>query len=192
MKNKEVVIYAPSYCLSYRDNNRLTDMGLQTTKKAIALFKFLKTDEIYDGKPFLILSTSRPVLWEKEAEIKRQLILNAGLNLDDVVIIPALSDSYDEADKIRKIIGDHSDLKLIVVVEKWYAPRVALSLRMVLPSVEMEIIKVSTKIERQLDTSWLRSFLCNYTSINYVLWNWFFYLITPYMLKRQMRKKERK
>lgn len=185
------IIYAPSYCLLKSDPSQLTDMSLQTIKKAIEM---VLNDA---GNPILILSTSRPFLWEKEAKIKKKMVLEAGLDLKDVIIIPAMVDSYDEAEKIKKIISNYFDgchrVILTVVAEKWHAPRVALSLRMVLPSwVDIEIVKVSAKIERHLDTSRLRSWLCSSTKLNYVLWQWFFGLIGPLMMRRQIRRMRKK
>lgn len=185
LKNN-IYVYVPSYCLAYGDKNRLTDMSLQTMKEGIRVIKKM----IKLGKnPIFIVSTSRPMLWEKEAEIKKKMVLEARLNLYDVVIIPAMMDSYDEAEWMgRNILPDSY---LTIVAEKYHAPRVAISLRITLPErVKMEVIKVNAKIERQLDTSRFRSWFCNGKKINYILWNLFFGLITPYMMRRQMRKKK--
>ena len=75
-------------------------MSLQTTKEGISI----ATKTLSEGniKPILILSTSRPVLWKKEAEIKKAMILEAGLSLDDVIIIPNMMDSFEEAEKIKR------------------------------------------------------------------------------------------
>ena len=183
---RNVCIYVPSYCLSYGDPNRLTDMSLQTMMKGIEVMK----EEIIRGnKPLLIISTSRPILWEKEAELKKKMVLEAGLGLNDLIIIPAMEDSFDEAERIKEIISDHNGV-LIVVAERWHAPRVASSLKMALPpAVTIKVVKVKAKIERHLDTSWLRSFLCSSTTLNYILWQWFFGLIGPLMSRRQKKKR---
>ena len=184
-------IYVPSYCLA-ECGSRLTEMSLQTTKEGISI----ATKTLSEGKikPILILSTSRPVLWKKEAEIKKVMILEAGLSLDDVIIIPNMMDSFEEAEKIKKIISDGSDVvNLVVVAEKWHAPRVFTSLKMMLPiSLFIELVKVNSKIERHLDTTRLRSWLCSSTKFNYILWQLFFGLIGPLMMRRQMKRMKKK
>ena len=169
-------------------------MSLQTTKRGIAIAKEMFRNGNGD-KPILILSTSRPVFWEKEAELKKEMVLEveAGLDLNDVIIIPGMEDSFDEAAEIKKIIstqlGAHK-VSLIITAERWHAFRVERSLRMVLPSwIDIKTIKVKAKIERHLDTSWLRSFLCSSTTLNYILWQWFFGLIGPLMSRRQKKKR---
>lgn len=180
------IIYVPSYCLA-ACGSRLTEMSLQTTKEGIRIAKTL----LGGGriKPILILSTSRPVLWRKEAELKEAMVLAAGLSMKYVTIIPEMMDSFDEAEKIKKIIPGGASL--VVVAEKWHAPRVFASLKMVLPShLFIELVKVNTKIERHLDTTRLRSWLCSSSKFNYILWQLFFGLIGPLMMRRQMKQKK--
>ena len=80
---------------------RLTDMSLQTTKKAIEFALWIKK---LGGNPILILSTAYAVLWEREADIKTKMALDAGLSLENIIIIPEVTDSYNEARKVRIII----------------------------------------------------------------------------------------
>ena len=181
LKNrKEIVVYVPSYCLSLRDPSRLTCMSLDTAKKGIEIVKRGRGDKI-------IFSTAYE-WWKTEAKLKKDLAEGEGVVGSDLVeIIPDVSDSYDEAKKLRKIVTN-AETTLILVAQKHHARRAALVLKKYFSKIE--VVKVKTKMERQLDPSWLKSILCGSTMLNFILWNWFFNLITPYMMKRQMRKQK--
>lgn len=97
-----------------------------------------------------------------------------------------MTQSYDEATKLFGIV-DNPDAEIIVVGQKSHTKRAAKALRFLFKNVSL--VKVSTRIERQLDPSRLKSFLCSSTKLNWILWNWFFGIITPWMMMRQMRKK---
>ena len=181
MKNKEVVIYVPSYTLSLRDPSRLTCMSLHTAKKGVEMMK--------KGLGESIVFSTAYEWWETEAKLKKDLAEGEGVVGSDLVeIIPDVSNSYDEAEKLREIVTN-AETTLILVAQKHHARRAALVLKKYFSKIK--VVKVKTKMERQLDPSWLKSVLCSSTMLNFILWNWFFGLITPYMMKRQMRKKER-
>ena len=181
MKNKEVVIYVPSYTLSLRDPSRLTCMSLHTAKKGIEMMKKGQGDGI-------VFSTAYE-WWETEAKLKKGLAEKEGVIGDDLVeILPFVTQSYDEAEKLSEVVAN-PDADIIVVGQKYHAKRAARAIKFFFKNVT--VVKVPTKIERQLDPSRLKSILCGSTKLNWILWNWFFGLITPYMMKRQMRKKKR-
>lgn len=190
LKEKKTIIYVPSYCLSYYDSIRLTDMSFQTVKEGIELAQKIVAS---GGDPILIFSTAYPDLWKKEAEIKKKMALNAGLKGDSIIIIPEVTDSYDEARQIWGIVKNcllnpEGDPYLIVVAEKWHAPRAVKALR--LSGIEVnDVRRVKTKIERALEPSWIKSIRSS-NKVLYVLWQWIFYIATPWMMKRQMRKQK--
>ncbi len=127
--------------------------------------------------------------WHKEeAELKQELGREYGIADDKVIIIPFVTQSYDEVTKLFDIVAN-SDAEIIVVAQKYHAKRAAKALKFLFKNVK--VVKVSAGVERQLDPSWLKSILCSSTKLNFILWNWFFGLITPWMMRRQMRKKER-
>lgn len=180
MKNGEIVIYVPSYCLSLKDPSRLSHMSLETAKKGLEMMKKGIGDRI-------IFSTAYE-WWETEAKLKRELAETYEVVGDDLVeIIPEMGDSYMEAERLKNLID--SETKIIIVAQKWHAPRVKKALSYFFKNIDL--VKVKTKVERQLDPSWLKSVLCCSTILNFILWNWFFGLITPWMMRRQMRKKQR-
>lgn len=177
MKNNKV-IYVPSYCLSLSDHSRLSCMSLETAKKGIELMRKGAGDKI-------IFSTAYE-WWEIEAELKKGLASKNSIVGDDLVgVIPAVTNSYDEAEGLKKIVAN-SDATIILVAQKYHARRAFKTLRHFFKKIE--VVKVPTRIERQLDPSWLKGVLCGSTMLNFILWNWFFGLITPLMMRRQMRK----
>lgn len=190
LKKKKIIIYIPSYCLSYYDPSRLTDMSFQTVKEGIGLAREI----VVNGEdPILILSTAYPDLWEKEAEIKKKMALNAGLKDDSIIIIPKVTDSYNEAMRIWEIVKNcllnrDGDPYFIIVAEKWHAPRAVKALRLFGVNVD-EIRKIRTRIERANEP--LIKSLRSANIIPYVLWQWLFYLATPYMVKMAIKKQRK-
>ncbi|MGL4376212.1 MAG: ElyC/SanA/YdcF family protein [Microcoleaceae cyanobacterium] len=177
--SNNTVIYVPSYCLSKRDPSRLTDMSLQTAKRGLEMMSAGMADKI-------IFSTVHAI-WEKEAKIKKDLAAKYGVRDDLVEIIPATTDTFDEAVKLNKIIAN-PDAKIIAVCQKYHAGRVTNTLSYFFKHITAE--KVTTKIERQLDPSNLKSILITSTKLNFILWQWFFDLIAPLMMRRRMRKEK--
>ena len=126
-------IYVPSYCLSHYPPARLTDMSLQTTKKAIEFALWIKKLRVIRSN--FIHSLCR--LWEREADIKTKMALDAGLSLESVIRIPEVTDSYNEARKVRIIIQElPSQLTglfwgsiLFTIAERLHASRVGIPLR---------------------------------------------------------------
>lgn len=188
LKEKKTIIYVPSYCLSYYNSSGLTDMSFQMTKEAIEMARKIVLSR---KDVILIFSTAYTDLWKKEAEIKKKMALNVGLDDDFVIIIPEVTDSYDEAMQIWGIVkncllNSAGDPYFIVVAEKWHAPRAVKSLR--LSGIEVnEVRRVKTKIERALEPSWIKSIRSS-NKVLYVLWQWIFYIVTPWMMKKQMKK----
>ena len=181
MKKKKVVIYVPAYCLYLYDPSRLTCVSLQTALRGIDLMKNGIGDEI-------VFSTGYET-WRIEAELKKSLAKKSGIEGDDLVkIIPGVTATYVEAQELSKIVAD-PDAKIIVSGQKYHVKRAAIAIRYFFKDVE--IVKVSTKMERMLDPSWLKSVLCSSSLLNFIIYNWVFNLITPWMMRRQMRKEGR-
>jgi len=176
-KSNPIFVYVPSYCLLKQDPSKLTDMSFQTAKRGIEVMLEKKADKI-------IFSTAYAT-WEKEAELKKALAAKYGIRDDLVEIIPAVTQTFDEAVKLSEIISDPSAV-VIVACQKYHAGRVFYTLSHFFKNIKIE--KVATKIERHLDQSNLKSVLISSTKLNFILWNWFFGLIGPFMMRRQMRK----
>ena len=182
-------IYVPSYCLSHYHTARLTDMSLQTTKKAIEFALWIKK---LGGNPILILSTAYAVLWEREADIKTNLALDAGLSLENIIIIPEVTDSYNEARKVRIIIRNcllsSQGSILFAIAERLHASRVGIPLRSFGVAVD-GVEGVKARIERALEPSWIKS-IRSANVVPYALWQWIFYLANPLMVWREKRKQK--
>ena len=179
-KVNERVIYVPSYTLSKKDPSRLSVMSLETAKKGLEMMKKGLGDKI-------IFSTAYK-WWKTEAKLKKDLAEENGIVGDDlVVIIPFVTQSYDEATKLFDIVAN-PDAEIIVVGQKYHAKRAAKAIGCLFNNVKF--LKVPTGMERQLDPSWFKSILGSSTMLNFILWNWFFGLITPWMMRRQMKKKK--
>ena len=176
--NKNTVIYVPSYCLLKKYPSRLTDMSLQTAKRGLEMMKAGMADKI-------VFSTAHAT-WEKEAELKKALAVEYGIPNSLVEIIPAVTQTFDEACKLKDIVFN-PDAKIIVACQKYHVKRVLNTLSHFFKDIE--VVGVTTKIERHLDQSNIKSVLISSTKLNFILWNWFFGLIGPLMMRRQMRKK---
>lgn len=156
-------------------------MSLETAKKGLEMMKKGLGDKI-------VFSTAYE-WWKIEAKLKKNLTEKNGIIGDDLVaFIPFVTQSYDEATKLFDLVAN-PDVEIIVVGQQYHADRAADTLRYLFKNVSVE--KVPTEIERQLDPSWLKSVLCSSTKFNWILWNWFFRLITPLMMRRQMKKEGR-
>lgn len=178
---KKKVVYVPSYTLSNKDISNLTVMSLETAKKGIGVMKRL----MEEGFEVIIVFSTAYQWWKTEADLKIKLTREDEIPNDMINIIPSVTQSYDEATGLFKIVAD-PDAEIIVVGQKWHAKRAAKALTFLFKNVR--VVKVPTATERQLDPSWVKSFLCSSTKLNWILWNWFFGLITPYMMRMQMRK----
>lgn len=183
MKNNkaERVIYVPSYTLSKKYPSRLTCMSLETAKKGIEMMK--------KGLGDMIVFSTAYEWWRTEAELKEMMAEESGIVGNDLVaIIPSVTQSYDEATKLFDIVAN-PDAEIIVVGQKYHAKRAAKAISFLFKNVKF--LKVPTGMERQLDPSFLKGILGTSTMINFILWNWFFGLITPWMMRRQMREEGR-
>lgn len=156
-------------------------MSLQTAKKGLEMMKAGMADKI-------IFSTAYAT-WEKEAELKKALAVEYGIPNSLVEIIPAVTQTFDEAVKLSEMVAN-PDAKIIVACQKYHTKRVLNTLSYFFKKIE--VVGVATKIERHLDQSNLKSILISSTKLNFILWNWFFGLIGPFMMRRQMRKTEKK
>lgn len=177
MKNKEIIIYVPSYGLSFEEPSKLTCMSLETAKKGIEMMK--------KGSGSMLVFSTAYYTWEQEAELKKKLAREYGVKDDLVKIIPGgtATTTYIEAEGLFKIVSN-PDTKIIVVGQKYHVKRAAKALRYLFNNVE--IVKVWTEVERILDPSWLKS-VC---MTRFIWYNWFFYLVTPWMMRRQMSKRK--
>ena len=178
------IIYVPSYCLAKKyPPARLTDMSLQTAKKGLEMMKSGLGD-------VLVMSTAHEQNWKIEASIKSGMAKNCGVS---VKIIPATTDSFDEAVKLRRMVTEifgNDDVEMIAVCQKYHTNRVVKSLKPFFKNVKG--VRVETKIERQLDPSMVKGFLCTATKLNFILWQVFFGLIGPLMMRRQIRKNKKR
>lgn len=183
MENKNIVIiYVPSYGLS-KDPTRLTCMSYDTALAGIKLMK--------QGIGDIIVFSTAYEWWETEAKLKRDLARQYGVRDDLVKIIggtPERTTSYIEAMELFKIVSNPDD-EIIVVGQKYHTKRASDALGYLFRNVR--VVRVSTKMERILDPSWLKSMLCSASLPNFILYNWLLNLITPWMMKRQMKKEER-
>ena len=144
------------------------------------------------GNPILILSTAYAVLWEREADIKTNLALDAGLSLENIIIIPEVTDSYNEARKVRIIIRNcllsSQGSILFAIAERLHASRVGIPLRSFGVAVD-GVEGVKARIERALEPSWIKS-IRSANVVPYALWQWIFYLANPLMVWREKRKQK--
>ena len=158
-------------------------MSLQTAKKGLEMMKSGLGD-------VLVMSTAHEQNWKIEASIKSRMAKNCGVS---VKIIPATTDSFDEAVKLRRMVTEifgNDDVEMIAVCQKYHTNRVVKSLKPFFKNVKG--VRVETKIERQLDPSMVKGFLCTATKLNFILWQVFFGLIGPLMMRRQIRKNKKR
>ena len=128
--------------------------------------------------------------WGIEAALKKRLSREYGIEDSLVEIISGATlertTSYIEAIGLSKIVDP--DDEIVVVGQEYHAERAADALRYLFEKVD--VVKVPTSMERILDPSWLKSVLCSSSMLSFILYNWFLNIITPYMMRREIRKQK--
>src|SRR4051812_23937242 len=95
MAPARVAVFAPSYFLRH-DQTNLTTMGRQAVT---CLFSAFRNQDNVVG---VIISASYDT-WEKEAEIRRNILQGGGISDALIHVVSQATDSYDEADKVSEI-----------------------------------------------------------------------------------------
>ena len=173
-------VYVPSLCLTL-DGTRLTAMNEAVTRKASELVRD-------GGAAHLIFSTAYNV-WKREAELRIKLAISIGVPENIISIIPQVTTTYNETARLKEMVTELNVTNLILVTEKWHMPRAALAIRIAIPEVRLEKISVTTpRYER---THHPAGIIPKIKSIRdgsmpfWILFNLFFFLLTPLMMRRQ-------
>src|SRR3989344_3509856 len=171
------VVYCPAYGLT-KDGSRLTSMNQDCTEAAIR--------EILAGRAdHIIFSTAYPKIWATEARLKTEMAKKEGVS--SFTIIPEVTNTYTETQEALKIIKKLGSPTLIVVAEKYHIKRVVKIFHQALPEISIIPIPVLCKhFEQALEPSLIKSMRAGYKPL-WILWNYFFYLLTPFLSQNIIR-----
>lgn len=114
MAKKTLAVLVPGHGPS-RDGTRLVEMSRVALEKGISLMEQLSAD-------YLIVCTAYDT-WRIDAGLKISLVERAGVDSAKVRVIPGVTDTYDEAEKTRKLIEELEIAVLVVVTDEWHALR---------------------------------------------------------------------
>lgn len=173
-------VYVPSLCLTL-DGLRLTAMNEAVTRKAAKLVR--------DGyAAHLIFSTAYDT-WEREAELRKRVAAAFGIKDSAISIIPNATTTYDESAMLMEVINRLGVTALILVTDKWHMPRAALAIRIAIPKVRLEKVSVTTpRYERTHHPAGIIPKIKSIrdgSMIFWILFNLFFFVITPLMMRRE-------
>lgn len=137
----------------------------------------------------IILSTAYQDLWEHEERLKKNLLQRLGVDLALVSVIPDVTNSYNEAEGVRRFVEEFGIDTLIVVADKWQEPRATEAFRLLFPS--MVVFGSSFTTRRYEFTEEPSTIKCIRGGIAplWVLWNLLFWFLTPMFVRRLSRSK---
>lgn len=173
-------LFVHSYCLA-ESGQRLTVMSLESVTKAAE--QWLAGDIDY-----VILAAAYHV-WAKEADLKKGILKEFGVDMNKVIVIPRITSTYDEIEGVRQIVTRLGITELEVIADKWHAPRSRLVFQKKFPNLTV-IMKpfTPTTYERALEPhrikilGWIKSFRIGYAP-TWILWNMLLWFLTPVILR---------
>ena len=137
-----------SYCL-YKDGTRLSKMAEESTRLGIATVR--------EGKASHIIFSTAYGCWKKEAELKKDMAVNSGVSPDKIHFIEGVRHTFDEVKGLKSILGQTGAEKLIVICEKYHAPRVKRMLEKKFPEIQFDFRIFQSNYERTLEPSFIKS-----------------------------------
>lgn len=162
-----VAVFVPSYCVQHRNPELLTTMSKIAAYTAVDVAKDKNVQ-------YLVFSTAYDT-WQKEAELKINIAKKAGVDEKVIKIIPAITSTATETSALKQILGDEVD-RLIVVADKFHAPRLELHLKHLFPSLEINMRTFSTsRYETMMEPSLIKR-LRSGNKILWILWNYLIYV----------------
>jgi hypothetical protein len=122
-----VAVFVPSYCL-YKDGTRLTAMTQASVYEAADIVR-------KNPGACVIFSTAYDV-WEKEAELKQQLLTSlVGGLASGMSFIRQVTSTADEVREVGRLCDPRLITTVYVVAERWHAPRLMKTLRKCWPNI---------------------------------------------------------
>src|SRR3989344_4048064 len=177
---KPIAVYVPSLCLT-QDGSRLTAMNETATRKAAEL--------VQDGQATHLIFSTAYDTWEREAELRKHIAVSLGVRPSAIHIIPSATTTYDETAQLARLMNTLGIKSLILVTDKWHIPRASLAIRITIPEVQLEKVPITTpRYERTYHPAGI---IPQIKSIRdgsmpfWILFNLFFFLLTPIMMRRQ-------
>lgn len=135
----------------------------------------------------IILSTAYERMWAYEADLKKKMLSDLGIDLELVSVIPAVTNSYNEAEAVRQFVQTLGIDTLIVVADKWHEPRATETFRWLFPDLKIFGYSFTTSTyEFSEEPSMIKSLRAGIVPL-WVGWNLLFWFLTPLIAKRLSR-----
>jgi uncharacterized SAM-binding protein YcdF (DUF218 family) len=174
----KTVVFVPSYCLT-RNQLSLTVMNKEAMEYAAPI--------VIRENAEIIISTAYEV-WNKEAELRIDLLEKLGLSKKQIRVVGGVTNSYGEIQKAKDIILKNNFEKIIIVAEKWHSPRVLKIFQILFPNLGIRLQSFQTsKFEMTYEPSIIKSLRIGW-KITWILWNKLLEPFTPLMLKCAKRR----
>ena len=167
-------IYVP--CLGVKPNGYLMRMAVQSLETAVELHQ--------EGRaPTIIVSYGyRDGAWMLERALKLRFLRRAGVPHDAIVeLIPdeRSTNTYNEIRRLRSAMCAEGVHRLIVVAERWHAPRVMLGINLMMPGVAAEQATFAARrYELQAVVPWVKQFMTA-SRVIWIPYNAVLYCLTP-------------
>ena len=157
------VVYCPSYCLT-RDFTRLTEMSAVTAAKAIELVK-------RGAAEHLVFTAAYCHVWRREADLKLEFALRAGIKAENIFIVPEITSTFDAVQKARKVLKNLEVSSLIMVAEQYHMRRSLDIMNLFLPEIRVYPVSVRCpRYEFSAEPSFVKSVRTGFKS-SWILWN---------------------
>jgi len=170
-------VFVPAYGIS-TDGLRLTRLSNLATAMGVRAFNEARAR-------WLILSHAYMDFAATEKALKMRLLGYVNFPNDCIYhIMPTttgLTTSYTELAELNRFVGAHGIQRISVVGEYHHLPRVLLGLHLLAPQLQV----VPQPFEAQSEAHLAPGRLKGYSNLNLVwfAWNFFFFMLTPWLVK---------
>lgn len=175
--NRVVAVFSPAYCL-IKDGRRLTHMNEECLREAIVQFKVLSGS-------YLVVSCAYD-FWVQEAQIKKEIIRQAGIDECRILILTAVTDRLDEVRKLKKTVREAGVGRLVIVAEDRHIPSLRLLTKALLPGLDAQLVPVFCRQFERAQEPWLKSLRASHKT-PWVLWNKLVDLLLPLVFRFRPR-----
>lgn len=154
-----------------RDGTRLVEMSRVAMEKGISLMEQLTAD-------YLIVCTAYDT-WRIDAGLKISLVERAGVDPAKVRLVPGVTDTYDEAERTRKLIEELGITVLIIVTDEWHALRSVPAFQRRYPDVRILTETYTTSsFEQMMEPDFLKRIRGGY-KVLWIAWNLLLRFLMP-------------
>ena len=161
---------------------RLSSMSEESVLRAVLLYISGRVDRV-------ILSTAYGE-WEStiERDQKIELLMRHGIPREAIDVIPNVTNSYNEAEGVRKYIEQHGIGTIVLVAERWHRFRAIQTLKILFSNIKIEVVWFKPlRWDMTEEPSTIKTFRSGIPPL-WVLWNLLLWIPTPLFARMAMKK----